>query len=65
MTAFVVVEKDLAIRGPGEFLGFRQSGLPDLVLTDLTQDTAILTDARHAAIEIIKEICILVRLILP
>jgi len=52
---FVVAEKDLAIRGPGEFLGFRQSGLPDLVLTDLTQDTAILTDARHAAIEIIKE----------
>ncbi len=52
---FVVAEKDLAIRGPGEFLGFRQSGLPDLVLTDLTQDTAILTDARHAAIAIIKE----------
>ncbi len=52
---FIVAEKDLAIRGPGEFLGFRQSGLPDLILTDLTKDTAILTDARHAAIEIIKE----------
>ena len=52
---FVVAEKDLSIRGPGEFLGFRQSGLPDLVLTDLTQDTKILSDARQAAIEIIKE----------
>jgi ATP-dependent DNA helicase RecG len=51
---FVVAEKDLAIRGPGEFLGFRQSGLPDLVLTDLTQDTKILSDARQAAIEIIR-----------
>ncbi len=52
---FVVAQKDLAIRGPGEFLGFRQSGLPDLVLTDLIQDTKILTDARQAAIAIIKE----------
>ncbi len=52
---FVVAEKDLAIRGPGEFLGFRQSGLPDLILTDLTLDTKILSDARQAAIEIIKE----------
>ena len=52
---FVVAEKDLAIRGPGEFLGFRQSGLPDLILTDLIQDTKILSDAREAAITIIKE----------
>lgn len=52
---FVIAEKDLALRGPGEFLGFRQSGLPDLVLTDLTQDTKILSDARQAAIAMIKE----------
>lgn len=51
---FVVAEKDLEIRGPGEFLGYRQSGLPDLLLTDLVKDAKILEQARHAAIDIIK-----------
>jgi ATP-dependent DNA helicase RecG len=51
---FVVAEKDLELRGPGEFLGTRQSGLPDLVLADLVNDTTILEQARHAAIELIK-----------
>ncbi|MEZ4543113.1 MAG: helicase-related protein [Cyanobacteriota/Melainabacteria group bacterium] len=44
---FVVAEKDLEIRGPGEFMGFKQSGLPDLVLADLVQDAKILEDARN------------------
>lgn len=52
---FVVAEKDLEIRGPGEFLGFRQSGLPDLILADLVQDTEILEQARNTALAIIKE----------
>jgi len=52
---FVVAEKDLEIRGPGEFLGYRQSGLPDLVLADLVKDAKILEEARHAAIAIMKE----------
>lgn len=52
---FVVAEKDLEIRGPGEFLGFRQSGLPDLILADLVQDTEILELARNTAISIIKD----------
>lgn len=51
---FVVAEKDLEIRGPGEFLGFRQSGLPEMILADLVNDAKILEEARHAAIEIIK-----------
>ncbi|MBS1988878.1 MAG: ATP-dependent DNA helicase RecG [Cyanobacteria bacterium SZAS LIN-3] len=51
---FVVAEKDLEIRGPGEFVGFRQSGLPDLVLADLVQDAKILEDARNAAISIMR-----------
>ncbi|CAN5336051.1 ATP-dependent DNA helicase RecG [soil metagenome] len=52
---FVVAEKDLEIRGPGEFLGFRQSGLPEMLLADLVNDAKILEEARHAAIEIIKD----------
>jgi ATP-dependent DNA helicase RecG len=51
---FVVAEKDLELRGPGEFLGTRQSGLPDLFLTDLIADAEILEQARHAAVDLIK-----------
>ena len=51
---FVVAEKDLEIRGPGEFLGYRQSGLPDLVLADLVKDAKILEEARNAAIDIMR-----------
>lgn len=52
---FVVAEKDLEIRGPGEFLGYKQSGLPDLVLADLVNDAKILEEARNTAIAIVKE----------
>ncbi|MBX9878337.1 MAG: ATP-dependent DNA helicase RecG [Candidatus Obscuribacterales bacterium] len=51
---FVVAEKDLEIRGPGEFLGTRQSGLPDLLLADLLNDAEILELARKAAVEMIN-----------
>jgi len=46
---FVIAEQDLRIRGPGEFLGTRQSGLPDLILANLAEDTKILEEARNAA----------------
>jgi len=52
---FVVAEKDLEIRGPGEFLGYRQSGLPDLLLADLVKDAKILEEARNAAIAIMRK----------
>lgn len=51
---FVIAQKDLELRGPGEFLGTRQSGLPDLFLADLVSDAEILEQARHAAIDLIK-----------
>jgi len=51
---FVIAEKDLQIRGPGEFLGVRQSGLPDLIISDLVKDAKILEIARNEAIEFIK-----------
>lgn len=48
---FIIAEKDLELRGPGDFLGTKQSGLPDLLITDLTRDLAILELARKAAIK--------------
>jgi len=51
---FVIAEKDLELRGPGEFLGYRQSGLPDLVLADLVKDARILEEARNTAIAVVK-----------
>ena len=46
---FVIAEKDLEIRGPGEFLGVRQSGIVELHLADLTKDLYILEMARSDA----------------
>lgn len=51
---FVIAEKDLQIRGPGEFLGVRQSGLPDLIISDLVKDAKILEIARKEAIDFVK-----------
>ncbi len=52
---FIISQEDLKIRGPGEFLGTKQSGLPDLKLADLILDAEILDLARKKAIQIIKE----------
>ena len=49
---FWISERDLELRGPGEFLGTRQSGLPDFVLADLIEDKATLEKAREAAFAI-------------
>ncbi|MBQ9245813.1 ATP-dependent DNA helicase RecG [bacterium] len=46
---FIIAEKDLEIRGPGEFLGTRQSGIAELHLADLTRDLPILEIARKDA----------------
>ena len=51
---FVIAEKDLQLRGPGEFLGTRQSGLPDLIISDIVRDAKILELARNEAIDFIK-----------
>lgn len=45
---FKIAEADLAIRGPGELLGLRQSGFPELKFADIT-DTALLEAARREA----------------
>nr|WP_242588695.1 ATP-dependent DNA helicase RecG [Corallococcus macrosporus] len=46
---FVIAEKDLEIRGPGEFLGTRQSGLPELAVANLVRDGDLLSLAQVEA----------------
>src|SRR5450759_80700 len=46
---FALAEEDLAIRGPGDFLGTRQSGLPDFRIASIIRDARILNDAREDA----------------
>ncbi len=51
---FYIAEKDLEIRGPGDFLGTRQSGLPDLKVANLVRDIKILEIARQEAQELLQ-----------
>ncbi len=52
---FVIAEKDLELRGPGEFLGTRQSGLPELMVADLTRDLDLLAAAKREAFRLADE----------
>ena len=46
---FEIAERDLEIRGPGDFFGTRQSGVPMLRVGDLVRDYRIMEEARQAA----------------
>jgi ATP-dependent DNA helicase RecG len=46
---FDIAERDLALRGPGDFFGTRQSGLPTLRVGDLMRDHALMEEARRQA----------------
>jgi len=46
---FVIAERDLELRGPGDFFGTRQSGLPTLRVGDIVRDHAIMEEARREA----------------
>ena len=52
---FIIAEKDLEIRGPGEFLGTRQSGIPELAVANLARDARVLEIAREEARAIIDQ----------
>jgi ATP-dependent DNA helicase RecG len=46
---FEIAERDLALRGPGDFFGTRQSGVPTLRVGDLLRDHALMEEARRDA----------------
>ena len=52
---FMIAERDLEIRGPGEFLGTRQSGLPELRVAHLIRDQRVLAEARREAFALVAE----------
>jgi ATP-dependent DNA helicase RecG len=52
---FEIARQDLVIRGPGEFLGARQSGVPLLRFADLERDAALIEQAREAADELLQK----------
>lgn len=51
---FVIAEQDLVLRGPGQFLGYRQHGLPEMKMANLADDMEILDEARRAGIELMN-----------
>ena len=51
---FKIAEKDLELRGPGDFFGQRQHGLPAMKAADLAGDTRVLKEAQDAAGELLK-----------
>ena len=52
---FRIAEEDLRLRGPGQFFGTRQHGLPELRVADLIEDFDLLRLARRDAFEIVRE----------
>ncbi|HLA23794.1 MAG TPA: ATP-dependent DNA helicase RecG [bacterium] len=52
---FVIAQKDLELRGPGELLGTRQHGLPDLRVANLLEDQELLEAAREDAMGLLRD----------
>jgi len=52
---FTLAEADLAIRGPGDFIGTKQSGLPEFRFANLLRDSKILIEARTEAFKLVRE----------
>lgn len=52
---FVIAEEDLRIRGPGEFFGFRQWGMPEFRVANLVRDADVLQQARLEAFSLLKQ----------
>jgi ATP-dependent DNA helicase RecG len=53
-SGFELAEKDLEIRGPGQFYGVAQSGMPDLAMASLN-DLELIRSTRNEALELLKK----------
>lgn len=51
---FRIAEEDLRLRGPGEFYGTRQSGMPELYIADIVRDLDILAETRETAFQLVE-----------
>lgn len=51
---FKIAEEDLRLRGPGDFFGVRQHGLPGLKIADLGCDTKLLQEAQRSALDLLE-----------
>ncbi len=50
---FALAEKDLELRGPGDFIGTRQSGLPEMSWIGIESLTELASQAQHAATDVL------------
>ena len=55
LDGFKISEEDLRLRGPGEFLGLKQSGLPALKIADINKDKTLLDNAKEDAEDLINK----------
>ncbi|MGB4627047.1 MAG: ATP-dependent DNA helicase RecG, partial [Erysipelotrichaceae bacterium] len=53
---FKISYYDLLVRGPGDILGYRQSGLPTFILGNIIKDNKLLNDSSREAKKLIKEL---------
>jgi ATP-dependent DNA helicase RecG len=53
---FLIAERDLAIRGPGDMFGTRQAGMPTLRIGDLRRDQDLMADAHALARELVERL---------
>ena len=51
---FKIAEEDLAIRGPGDFFGTRQSGIPELKIANIVRDIGVLEISRKEAFDLVE-----------
>lgn len=52
---FKIAEEDLKIRGPGDFFGSRQHGLPEMKIADLSDNMDVLRTAQNAAFQLLED----------